>query len=93
VRLVEVQTLDLHLSDTMILISEAGKGQIPFTVTWLLRSTKDLSTNNVAMCLSSTVRERDFTMASQGHTFIDPPSEPVHISPVHLKIKLKFINY
>jgi hypothetical protein len=92
VRLVAVQTLDLHLSDTMILISEDGKGHIPFTVTWFLRSTKDLSTNNVAMCLSSTVRERDFTMASHGHTFIDPPSEPVHISPDYFIIFLKEID-
>lgn len=74
-------TLALTLSDTKHLTSEEDILQTPLTVTWLLRSMNDLSTSRAAMCLSSCVKERDFSMDSHGQILITPPSEPDHRSP------------
>lgn len=41
----------------------------------------DLSTIKAAVCLSSGLRERAFSIASHGHILIPPPSEPDHKSP------------
>ena len=75
------QILALRLSDNKHFMSEDEMLHTPFTVTWLLRSTDDRSTNKAAMCLSSGDRDRDFSTASQGQTFITPPSEPDQMSP------------
>ena len=48
---------------------------------WLLRSMYDRSTIKAAVCLSSGLRERAFSIASHGHILIPPPSEPDHKSP------------
>lgn len=75
------QILALTLSDKRHLTSEDEILQTPVTVTWLLRSMDDRSTNKAAMRLSSADSDRDFSIDSHGQTFINPPSEPVHRSP------------
>lgn len=74
-------TLARTLSESKHLTSDEEILHVPLTVTWLLRSTHDLSTSKVAMCFSSGDRERDFSTASHGQTLIEPPSDPDHISP------------
>lgn len=79
----------LTLSDNKLLTSEDEMLQAPLMVTWLLRSMNDLSTSKEAMCLSSGDRDRDFSIASHGHTFIIPPSKPDQISPELKPYKVK----
>lgn len=76
-----LHTFALELSDIKYFISEVNMLLKPFVDNWFLKSTQDLSTNKAALCLSSVVREIDFSIASQGHIFIAPPSEPDHKSP------------
>lgn len=90
-KLVTVHTLDLQLSDAINFTSVVGMLLIPFVVAWLLKSTNDFSISNAAICLSSKVKERAFSMESQGQAFITPPSEPAHISPGVSSVL--FINY
>ena len=76
-------TLALTESANKYLTSEEDKLHVPLTVTWLLRSLADLSTNIVAICFSSGLSRRDFSNESQGHILITPPSEHDHISPTY----------
>ena len=53
---------------------------------WVRGSMKDLSSNKAAMGLSSVGKERDLSIASQGHILITPLSEPDHRSPGKMAI-------
>jgi len=74
-------TLPLAWSDNIAFTSEEEILQTPFTVTWLLKSMRALSTSRAAMCFSSDDRDRNFSTASHGQTLITPCSEPDHRSP------------